>query len=396
MIWKKEISGGLELERASIIAFILLIISFFKSSYLFMFISSMIFVLCRLSVYYLNHVADALVLENEKETIRLSVGDETNLVLKISQLNRIPVYNAILRIKLEPIVEGVGIPTSIINENLFIQIPISIKGKGRIQIPFKLKGVTRGVTKIKSIELTIQNFFGLGSVYLTYHHFFQKELVIFPIPIQVPHTEKLIATKSHGYYTTPSSIYEQVLSPIGTRDYVNTDPFQRIHWKATAKTQSLKTKIFERTADYSWTFIINLRMPNTPNFQIGVVENIEETASNVAYLAEIASKKGIDYELFINLHTVTGPSIFHLPKGGGTHQLARVLDILARVNRNSYTQPINKLLYYVDKQQAKSPIVIYCGPIGDEGKRSFLQMQKNGQKVYFLHADDKFPAIVPY
>ncbi|MBP0726465.1 DUF58 domain-containing protein [Bacillus sp. RG28] len=396
MIWKKEISGGFELERLSIIAFVLLIISFFESSYLFMFISSIIFVLCRLSVYYLNHVADALVLENEKETIRLSVGDESSLILKFSQLNRIPIYNAILRIKLEPIVEGVGIPTIILNENLYIQIPISIKGKGRIHIPLKLKGVTRGVTKIKSIEITIQNFFGVGSVYLTHYHFYQKELVIFPIPIQVPQTEKLIATKSHGHYTSPSSIYEQVLSPIGTRDYVYTDPFQRIHWKATAKTQSLKTKVFERTSDYSWTFIINLREPNTPNFHIGVVENIEEIASNVAFLAETASKKGIEYELFINLHTVTGPSIYHLPKGGGAHQLAKVLDILARINRYSYTQPINKLLYYVDKQQAKSPIVIFCGPIGDEGKRSFAQMQKNGQKVYFLHADNQFPAIVPY
>jgi len=395
MSWRKEIQGVNSIEGFFVVASVLLVISLFQSSYLLMFIGSFLFILSRMSISYLNHVADHLELENEKETIRLSVGEETNLLIKISQLSRLPIFHATLRVRLEPIIET-GLPTRSDKEDIEISIPIYLKGREAVQIPLNIKAVTRGVTRIKSLDLIIPNFFGLGSVNLSYNRFLHKELVIYPTPIPVPNTERLIATKSHGYYPTRSSIYEQVLAPIGTRDYVYTDSFQRIHWKASAKTQVLQTKVFERTADYSWTFIINIRKPNTSNIHLGIVENYEAIASNVAYLAQYASKKGIDFELFVNLHMVGGISVYHLPLGGGAQQLAKVLDLLARVSNKSYTQPINRLLRSVEKQQGNSPVVIFCGPFGDEGKYYFSKMQKKGQKVYILQDDILHPNIVPF
>jgi len=396
MSWRKDIQGVNSLEGLTVIACILLIISLFQSSYWLMFIGSFLLILSRMSVYYLKHVSDHLELENEKETIRLSVGEDANLLLKISQLSRLPIFHATLQVKLEPIIEGTELPTKIDKDNIEFNIPIYLKGKESIQIPINVKAVTRGVTRIKSLKLIIPNFFGIGSVALTYNRFLLKEVVIYPTPIAVPHAERLIATKSNGYFPSPSSIFEQVLAPIGTRDYVYTDSFQRIHWKASAKTQVLQTKVFERTADYSWTFIINIRRPNTSNIHLGIVENYESIASNIAYLAQYASKHGINYEIFINLYMVGGVSVYHLPIGGGTHQLGKVLDVLARVSQTSYTQPINRLLRFVEKQQGKSPVAIICGPFGEEGKRHFTQMQKKGQRVYILEDDNQHPNIVPF
>jgi uncharacterized protein (DUF58 family) len=395
MAWRKTINGGNTLEALSFIAIVLLVFSFYKQTYWLMFLGAFILILSRMSYYYLRHVADQLVFGNEKETIRLSVGEETTLLLSFSQLSRLPIFQASLCLRLEAIVEGADYPSIERDPNVEFIIPIYLKGKETIQIPLPLKALKRGTTRIKSMDLSIQNFFGFGYVELKYNPFINKELIIHPTPITVPQTEQLVATKSHGDYPTPTSMYEQILAPIGTRDYVYTDSFQRIHWKATAKTQSLQTKIFERTAHYSWTFVINLRVPNTPTYQLGLVENLESIASNVAYLAKIATKKGIEFEMFLNLRMASELTVYHLPIGGGTHQLGRVLDTLARIHRNGSTLPINRLLNYVEKQQRHSPVVIACGPFEEEGYRYFAKLQKNGQRVYMLHDHAEYPAIVP-
>jgi uncharacterized protein (DUF58 family) len=395
MGWRKTISGNRTLEGLTMISFVFLLFSFYKQSFWLTFIGVFVIVLCRWSYYYLHHVADDLVFENEKETIRLSVGEQTEFHLKFSQLSRFPIYRATLRVKLESIVEGVDFPSKQEESNITFDIPIHLKGKYSISIPLPLKAKVRGVTRIKTIEMIITNFFGFGTVELFYLPFIHKELIIHPSQVPVPQANHLVATTFQGDYATPNSMFEQLLAPIGTRDYVYTDSFQRIHWKASAKTQSLQTKVYERTSHYSWTIIINLREPYTPNHHLGVVRNLEAIVSNVAYLSQLATKKGIEYELFLNLRMASDASVFHLPKGGGSQQLGRVFDMLSRIRQSGNTLPFTKLLHNVEKQQQHSPIVIFCGPYEEEGLKYFTQLQRRGQKVYFLQDDPEYPSIVP-
>lgn len=396
MVWSKNINGGNALDGVFVISGVLLVFSIYNQSYWLSFLGGLLLVLSRMSYYYLEHVADGLVLENEKETIRLSVGEETSLNLKLSQLKRLPILRATVQLTLEDIFEGEGLETTFDKTNVKFYIPIHMNGKETIEMSLPLKAKSRGATRIKSLKITVPNFFGFGKVELTYNPFIYKEFIIHPIQVSVPQAEQLVATKAQGDYPTHSSIYEQILAPIGTRDYVYTDSFQRIHWKASAKTQSLQTKVFERTAHYSWTFIINLREPNTPNYHLGIVENIEAIASNVAYLTQFATKKGIEFEVFLNLRLASGKAVYHLPIGDGTHQLGKILDTLSRIHKNGNTLQINQLLRYVEKQQQHSPVVIVCGPFGDDASQYFAQMRKKGQKVYILQDDLEYPAVVPF
>jgi uncharacterized protein (DUF58 family) len=396
MDWIKNIKTGKTFEAVILISVLLLLISLYHQNYLMMFLGGLLLALTSMSYYYLVHVSDFLVLVNERETIRLSVGDETTLLLKLSQFSRLPIFQANLLIKLEAIVEGIGIPTVLTEPNVEFNIPIQLNAKETIQIPLQLKALKRGTTKIKSIEIKIENFFGFGSVDLKYSPFIQREIIIHPNSISVPGSEALISTNSYGDFTTPTSMFEHILAPIGTRDYVPTDSFHRINWKASAKTQKLQTKVFEKTSHFSWSFIINLRVPYTSQHQLGVVENLESIISNVAYLAQIATKKGIQFEVFINLRMASHSAVYHLPIGGEIQQLGKMLDTLARINSKGNTLPNSKLLHYVDKQQQHSPVVIACGPYDEEGYRFFNQLQKKGQKVYILHDDSKYPIIVPF
>lgn len=395
MAWRKEIQGLESNNAVTAVGAILLLLSFYKTSYWFIFLGAFLLVISRMSIYYLNHVADHLIFENEKESIRLSVGEEIILPLKFSQSSWLPIFQGTLKIKLEAIVEGLGVPFTSHENNVEFKFPIFVKGQETIQVSLPLKATARGVTRIKTVELTVGNFFGLGSVQLKYNPFIHKELIVYPSPTMVSQTDRLVAARSNGDYSSPSSMFEQFLAPIGTRDYVYTDSFKQIHWKASAKTQALQTKVFERMADNSWTFIINLREANTPHIHLGVVENLESIASNVAYLAQLATQRGIEFEVFLNLRMVNQSAVYHLPKGCGTRQLGKVLDILARVNKKGNTQPLNKLLHYVEKKQQNSPVVIFCGPFLDEKHKYIAQMLKNGQRLFILQDDNQYPAIVP-
>ncbi|GGI14781.1 DUF58 domain-containing protein [Gottfriedia solisilvae] len=397
MIWKKEVFGRNSLDGLSVIGIFFLIINFYQSSYLLMFLGTLLIVMSWMGKYYLQHVADHLVIENNKESIKVSVGEEFKLPLKFTQLSRLPIIHATLRIKLEPIIEAPNLHSSSSSDkrDLELTIPFQIKGKESVQVSLPLNAVKRGVTRVKSLEITVTNFFGVGYVELLCIPFLHQEIVIYPNLIPVPKIEQLIATKSYGYFSSSSSMFEDVLAPIGTRDYVYSDPFQRIHWKQSAKAQVLQTKVFERTAEYSWTFIINLRDIDLPNYRMNVIENLDSIASNIAYMARYATLKNIEYEIVLNLNMESGVPVYHLPVGGGSTQLGKTFEILARINRERSTQPISKLLHFVEKQQLKSPVVILCGPFGREGDRYFAQMQKRGQKVYYLQDDEQHPSIVP-
>jgi uncharacterized protein (DUF58 family) len=395
MIWSKYINGRMTFEVVTIIACILLLSSFYSESYWISFLGCFLLVMCRMSVYYLNHVSDELELENNRETIRLSIEDETVLILKFSQFTKLPIYRGKIRLKLDSIVEGVGVPFYATESDLEFTIPFYLKGKETIEVPIPLKAVSRGATRIKTLDVIIPNFFGYGSVELKYNPFIHKEIIVHPTPISVPHMDKLFTAKSQGDFPTPTSIYEQTLTPIGTRDYVQTDSFGRIHWKASAKTQTLQTKVFEKTAHYSWTFVINLREPNMPSYHLGVVENLETIASNVAYMGQFATKKGIEFEVFVNLRMATGTAVYHLPKGGGSKQLGKVLDLLARINVKGQTVPISRMFHYVEKQQQNSPVMIFCGP-SEEATLYLMKIKKKGQMVHFLQDDQHSPAVVPF
>lgn len=396
MTWRKNVYGGHTQSALASIAGIILFLSFYQESFWLTSLGSLLLVYSIISSLYLNHVADQLSFENEKETIRISVGEECELHLKFAQKGFLPIYNATIRLKLESIVEGIDVSSDIHQNHVTLTYSFKVRGREQVELSLPLRGIARGASRIKSMELTIPNFFGFGYAELSYDFFIQKEILVYPTPKSVSQLEKLVAVKSLGDYSTPMSMHEQLLAPIGTRDYVHTDAFKQIHWKASAKTQVLQTKVYDKTAHYAWTVVINLRDLNNPYYHLGVVENVEHIASSIAFLVQYAAKKGIEFEMFINLGTVSLGTVYHLPLGEGMHQAGLALDALSRIQKNGNTLPIERFLRYVEKHQQYSPVMIVCGPFNESEYTFFRRVQKNGQKVYFLLDDEEISSIAPF
>lgn len=114
--------------------------------------------------------------------------------------------------------------------------PIRSKGYTIATFPFALK--SRGVAKIRNITYAFPHLFNFHILRLKYSPFYISEVVMIPKPLKVMGLQKVFQ-QSPGNHPMQLSPFEELQHLIGTRDYIYSDPFYRVNWKASAKLQQL-------------------------------------------------------------------------------------------------------------------------------------------------------------
>ncbi len=118
----------------------------------------------------------------------------------------------------------------------------------------------------------------------------------------------------------------------GARPYQPTDPLRRIHWKATAKSQELRSRQHEPTAAHRLAVFLNLdtlgRYAEYRGFVRALLEmNILAAASIVSW----AIGAGYLVGLYANGYLPQGLRWIRIPPSSGTAHLAAMLEALAKV-----------------------------------------------------------------
>ncbi|QWR76749.1 DUF58 domain-containing protein [Candidatus Magnetomonas plexicatena] len=160
------------------------------------------------------------------------------------------------------------------NEILFPYVGPNAKEQKTVQMQFP----HRGITTIDSIEVSSVYPFNLFTRYRQLE--IKTDIVVYPEPrkCSIP----LISEKtrfSKGESSSDRAGYDSEL--ISVRDYVAGDPLKYVHWKATARTGTLKTKELS-----SLTF-----QPVVIDFENFPVESLENRISGITYLIIELSKK---------------------------------------------------------------------------------------------------------
>jgi uncharacterized protein (DUF58 family) len=127
-------------------------------------------------------------------------------------------------------------------------------------------------------------------------------------------------------------LYDDPTRITGTRPYEPTDPLRRIHWKATAKAQDLRSKQHEATTTHRLAVFLNLDTLGRYAEYRGFVRALLEM--NILTAASIASW-GIDagflVGLYANGYLPQGLRWIRIPPSSGSAQLAVMLEALAKV-----------------------------------------------------------------
>ncbi len=317
---------------------------------------------------------------------RLFYGEETDLDVEITNAKPLPL--AWLRAD-----DGFPEDVKLLNGRLrYSHLPrrrrlvnlLSLRWYEMVTRHYRLKAVQRGAWEFGPLELESGDIFGLA---LKAKQLPETETLIV-YPKIVPITDLgLPARHPFGDYKTTHRLIEDPLRLMGSREYQQGDSPRHIHWKASARQQTLQTKVFDPSASRPLAIFLNI---NTFRFPWeGLDQELQELAITVA--ASIAHYAWEErYQLGLYVNSVAKPAAQRIRLRPSSHptQLNRVLEALARtVDYGRW--PISRLL---DLEAGNLPygttIVVITPLIDDELKKTLLNVKRREHAVTLIAIGD--------
>ncbi|MDQ0270680.1 uncharacterized protein (DUF58 family) [Cytobacillus purgationiresistens] len=370
---------------STIIATILLLASFYFKLTVVFFTAVFILLLIYANMLYLKRVGDKLILINEKTRTKLFTNDRGEWLLTFENRG-LPVMNGELRIFYNDVVSPEDKRIEERQANYEMNIPFSINYKQRKEIRLPFIANKRGLAKIRKIELHIPHFFGLGEAILQYKYLTKQEVLVYPVTIPVMN-KKIMNSNRPGDSQASQSLFEDHLSPAGTRNYVYSDSFNRIHWKASARNQQLQTKIYDHTAEKGWNISLNISVSHS------VSKQMEELISSAAELAYFFQKNDISYSICVNLRVNSSTPFLYIPFGKGKEHLQKVLEMLAVADRHGSIYPYDKMLSFYARHLPRQPYFLHGGQKQPKAQNLLDKIQKNGASLFQLHTNNQTATI---
>lgn len=380
MIWDKYSAEERKLPGISVLAIFMIIISLYAHSKLLLFLGILFLVLTTANQLYLKKAGERLFLDYSHEKARFFINETGKWSFTVRNEGH-PILRAQLRVFFDHFVvpeNGESGSSLGLHE---ISIPISIfTGQIKeIKIPFTAH--QRGIAKIRRLEFQIPSLIGFGEVVLGYKYPINQHAIVYPQPIPVRGLFQQISTLQ-GIDTVPYSVYEDRLGTLGTRDYVTSDSFNSIHWKASARKQTLQTKLYEKIAETGWMIALNISNGHS------ITGDLENLISSLTQFAYFAYQKQISYALCINVRTAGITPFVYLPKGEGQEHLQKVLETLASINRLSTSLPYHQMLSFYYRHLECQPFFIHAGIRTQETQQMLFIQAQRGIRLFELNLEE--------
>lgn len=381
MTWSKYSVEDRKIPGISVFAILLIFVSLYMDSKLVLFLAIFFLVIVVANHYYLKKAGEELYLDNIYEKNHFFVEDKGQWSF-VFRNEGLPILKGELRIYFDPFVvpKGEQIETSLSMYDISLPFTIFTNQTKQVVIPFE--ATRRGIAKIRKLEFHVPSLLGFGEIILESKVFLRQQAVVYPQPIPVKGLmEKLSILQ--GVNAVPYSVFEDRLGPLGTRDYVPSDSFNRIHWKASAKKQTLQTKVFEKISEKGWTIALNVSNGHS------ITADIEKLISGITEIAYYAFNKQIPYSFCINVRTAGSTPFIFLPKGDGKEQLQKVLETLASISTQNTSIPYEYMLSFYNRHLTSQPFFIHTGIRTEEANRMLSKVGQRGARLLELSIEQE-------
>jgi Protein of unknown function DUF58 len=390
-IWIKPIFKALVLFSP-----LILVIGFYRNiSFLFV-LGLVILFLYGATLLQFKSSAQNLKLDSNKQIYRLFPGDSDEFYIKLIHKGKWPSFRGELLFTHRDVISETNIDASENSKGrIEIKRPFAIYRKTAYTLTVHFVAKKRGTTRISNISLQIQDPLQTSGQALAFQELFPAEIIVYPRPLPVHKIEHLFHQGS-GEAARPFALFENVSLPAGNRDYASGDSFHKLHWKATARTGTLQTKVFEKTVVYHWTFVYTI-LPDHKDMKSSI--QMESEISYLAYMCQFAAERNIPFEVYINFK-VPGPfGLYHVSTGSGPQHLSKVLEGLARIDRSNVTVKPHIMWTKMDRNLAGSvPFIILLGTIPNDSSTQFITDKwiKSGGKIFLVNQTGTEAYLMPY
>jgi uncharacterized protein (DUF58 family) len=335
-----------------------------------------------LNHYYLKYVSEKTDVFDEIEVVRLFPNDTRNITIPLENKGKLPILNAQVSFTFydyDGAIEVIG--NGDVKQESYT-FPLTLQPLTKKKRNVEVRALKRGVAQIRTIEYMVYDLLKLSSLRLHFRDYFRREMIVYPTPTPIKGLDQVVQQRQ-GDIPRQRSPHEDVMMTMGTRDYVAGDPFNRVHWKASARSNSLQTKLYEKTTILNWTIVVNIYNKDRSKL---TVENLEEVLSHVAFLCQFATKHHISFELYINTR-VPKLIFIHLPPANGKDHLMKALELLARVSKYTITTHPIEVLKMVKKRTGPTPFIFHLGGYSQTEENYYLEWKRAGATIYRIESN---------
>lgn len=158
-----------------------------------------------------------------------------------------------------------------------------------VEIEYQLTFPIRGYHRVGPMVMESGDLFGLQRRFRTGKQ--QDYVSVLPTVAYID-TFNVASKRPQGPVKSTNRIYEDLSLLSGVREYVQGDPLNRIHWKSSARTGELFTKLFDPTSVQGGTLILDLHqdtyLPETASRR---QELAITTTASIAYLLQASGEQ---------------------------------------------------------------------------------------------------------
>ncbi len=183
----------------------------------------------------------------------------------------------------------------------------------------------RGVFKIERVDVVASNLIFSDSLVTSYPC--NTSIMVYP---RLTDTNRMAIPfrQIMGEISTNRFSYEDPFEFSRIRPYINGDSLKDINWKATARTNSLKTNVHTHTIKQEVTFIYNPELD-------GMLEDDDLCEENIRIIATLATqltKEGINISFYSSAKDIITHENCALSAGVGKQHLNDLFRTLARID----------------------------------------------------------------
>lgn len=290
---------------------------------------------------YIKQAGKKLTYNNVFLRQRVLNGGESQWELEFEN-GGLPIWGGKLKIWFQDAVQPLNAHEERFGELIEVDVPFTIGFREKMMVKIPVTGHRRGLSKLKKMELDIPLPFGDGHVQLEYQGRLLQEKLVYPKLRNFPFQNKPSSQKA-GHFNLNHTLFDDPFQPVGTREYLPTDQFHHIHWKASARMQSYQTKIFTQVANESVLFAMNVAS------HYATIPNLEDRTEEMASYIESCYRAGIPYALAVNVRAAGAVPYLYLPSGEGQKQRLKALELLSVLSKDHSTMPFNAMARHLER-----------------------------------------------
>lgn len=378
---------------------------------------------CLQNLRYQRHFSEERVLFGEE--IHLSLAIENAKLLPLPWLE---IEDSVPR---ELIIKGRHMRISSVRNMLVLENLFSLRWYERVTRPYTVLCNTRGVHMFGPTVLRSGDVFGFLNRQVSLSN--RQYLLVYPLVVPITR----FGLPSHhpfGDNRAPRRMLEDPSRVVGVRDYMYGDDLRRVHWKATARTMQLQSKVYQATTTY--TLVLFLNIVSQLDAWYGIRPELQELEiCATASVADWALDQGYAVGLYANTimympemgMSVSTPHIpsspnqlddlspaitrnegtivedvqrelvladqlnrrrIHLPPASNEEQRKRIMEVLARIQ--SYFGSSIEELIQIERTRlpAGATVVVVTSTVSDPLLDTLSRVKRSGHAVTLLYVGD--------